>query len=103
VTDSILENLETLPGDSRTLIGFIAYNSSVHFFNLALNCQMMTVTDVDDVFVPCPEGLLVGLKEKEENVRLFLRGINGMFPDHDNGNCLGSAVAVGQKLLVSLF
>jgi protein transport protein SEC24 len=31
-TEQILVNLEQIPGDSRTQIGFIAYDSSVRFF-----------------------------------------------------------------------
>lgn len=33
--DILLEELDKLPGDGRTQIGFITYNSSVHFYNLA--------------------------------------------------------------------
>ena len=30
----IKENLDKMPGDSRTMIGFITFNSTVHFYNL---------------------------------------------------------------------
>ncbi len=31
---AILDSLDEIPGDSRTLIGFIAFDSKLHFFNL---------------------------------------------------------------------
>lgn len=32
---TIQEQLDSLPGDARTQVGFIAYNSAVHFYNIA--------------------------------------------------------------------
>ena len=34
IADAILQSLDKIPGDSRTLIGFIGFNSCLHFFNL---------------------------------------------------------------------
>lgn len=31
---AILESIDRMPGDSRSLIGFIAFDSKLHFFNL---------------------------------------------------------------------
>ena len=44
------DELDKLPGDSRTMVGFISYNSSVHFYNLSEELstpQMHIVSDVD--------------------------------------------------------
>ena len=30
----LLENLERLPGDARTMVGILTYDSSLHFYNL---------------------------------------------------------------------
>ena len=30
----LLENLERLPGDARTMVGVLTYDSSLHFYNL---------------------------------------------------------------------
>lgn len=35
LAQSILSSLDMIPGDSRTLIGFIGFNSKVHFFNFS--------------------------------------------------------------------
>ena len=48
--ETLLDVLDKIPGDSRTMIGFIAYDSAVHFFNLAEGLsqpQMLTVSDVE--------------------------------------------------------
>lgn len=48
------EELEKIPGDSRTLIGFITYNSSVHFYNLSEDLstpQIHIVSDVDGEYI----------------------------------------------------
>ena len=51
--ETLLDVLDKIPGDSRTQIGFIAYDSAVHFFNLAENLsqpQMLTVGDIDGLY-----------------------------------------------------
>ena len=30
----LLENLAKLPGDARTMVGFLTYDSTLHFYNL---------------------------------------------------------------------
>lgn len=50
----LADELDKLPGDSRALIGFISYNSSVHFYNLSDDLstpQMHVVSDVDGMSV----------------------------------------------------
>jgi protein transport protein SEC24 len=47
---TILEQLDNLPGDARAQVGFIAFNSAVHFYNIAENFNQpheITVLDVD--------------------------------------------------------
>ncbi|KAK2519892.1 Sec24b [Columba guinea] len=66
---SLLENLDKLPGDSRTRIGFITFDSTVQFYNLQEGLsqpQMLIVSDIDDIFLPTPDSLLVNLHESKE-------------------------------------
>ena len=47
---TISEQLNNLPGDARTQVGFVAYNSAVHFFNIAEGFNQpheITVLDID--------------------------------------------------------
>ena len=30
----LLENLSKLPGDARTMVGFLTYDNTLHFYNL---------------------------------------------------------------------
>lgn len=54
VCDTIMEQLERLPGDTRKQVGFIAYNSAVHFYNIAETFNQpheVTVLDLDGKFI----------------------------------------------------
>ena len=47
---TLLDELDRIPGDGRTKIGFITFDSSLHFYNLAEGLsqpQMLVVSDVD--------------------------------------------------------
>ncbi|KAG1666370.1 hypothetical protein FOA52_007908 [Chlamydomonas sp. UWO 241] len=63
---AIKASLDGLPGDERTRIGIISFDSSIHFYNLrasSTTAQMLVVTEVDEPFVPLPDDLLVPLRE----------------------------------------
>ncbi|MEQ2200418.1 hypothetical protein XENOCAPTIV_028994, partial [Xenoophorus captivus] len=70
--ESLLENLDKLPGDARTRVGFLTFDSTVHFYNLQEGLsqpQMLVVSDIDDVFIPSHDSLMVNLKESKEGVQ----------------------------------
>ncbi|GFZ13594.1 Sec23/Sec24 protein transport family protein [Actinidia rufa] len=46
--------------------------------------QMMVVTDLDDIFVPLPDDLLVNLSESRSVVDVFLDSLPSMFQDNVN-------------------
>ncbi|KAJ9581283.1 hypothetical protein L9F63_023555 [Diploptera punctata] len=101
--DILLEELDKLPGDGRTQIGFITYDSCVHFYNLAEGLsqpQQMIVVDTDDVFLPCPDNLLVNLSESRELVKDLLNQIPTKFLNsHDTNSTLGAALQAAYKLM----
>ena len=115
VTEVLLERLEQLPGDQRTQIGFVSYNSSVHFYNLAEGLsqpQMLVVSDLDDVFLPTPDSLLVNLKDSMELVTDLLQNLPNMFAvtgekgsptNTDSQSALGAALQVGIDQIYILF
>lgn len=54
VCDSLMEHLEKLPGDARTQVGFIAFNSAVHFYSIAEGYNRpheITILDIDGTFL----------------------------------------------------
>jgi len=66
---TLLHTLDRLPGGERTQIGLITYDSSLQFYNLAAaSPTMLTVAEVDEVFLPLPEDLLVNVHERKEQL-----------------------------------
>ncbi|XP_011181486.2 protein transport protein Sec24A isoform X2 [Zeugodacus cucurbitae] len=100
---TLSKHLDEMPGDARTQIGFIAYNSHVHFYSMAEGYNQpheLTLLDVDDPFLPRPDNLLVNLKECKELVKDLLKQLPKRFADtHDPGSALGSALQVAYKLM----
>ncbi|KAE8713710.1 Protein transport protein Sec24-like [Hibiscus syriacus] len=101
VAQTIRSCLDELPGFPRTQIGFITYDSTIHFYNMKAN--------LDDIFVPLPDDLLVNLSESRNVVETFLDSLPSMFQDNVNvesafGPALKAAFMVmsqlGGKLLI---
>ncbi|XP_064834895.1 protein transport protein Sec24A-like isoform X2 [Oncorhynchus masou masou] len=103
VCQSLLENINALPGDSRTKIGFITFDSTIHFYNLQEGLaqpQMLVVSDIEDIFLPTPDSLLVNLNECKELVQDLLRSLPQMFGKTMETQCaLGPALQAAFKLL----
>ncbi|XP_023962608.1 protein transport protein Sec24B isoform X2 [Chrysemys picta bellii] len=103
VCQSLLENLDKLPGDSRTRIGFITFDSTVQFYNLQEGLsqpQMLIVSDIDDVFLPTPDSLLVNLHESKELIKDLLNALPTMFINtRETHSALGPALQAAFKLM----
>ncbi|XP_011021713.1 PREDICTED: protein transport protein Sec24-like At3g07100 [Populus euphratica] len=112
VAQTIKSCLDELPGFPRTQVGFITFDSTIHFYNMKSSLtqpQMMVVSDLDDIFVPLPDDLLVNLSESRLVVDAFLDSLPSMFQDNVNmESALGPAVKaafmvmsqLGGKLLI---
>ncbi|MFQ6656497.1 hypothetical protein Gotur_026577 [Gossypium turneri] len=112
VAQTIRSCLDELPGFPRTQIGFITFDRTIHFYNMKSSLtqpQMMVVSDLDDIFVPLPDDLLVNLSESRNVVETFLDSLPSMFQDNVNvesafGSALKAAFMVmgklGGKLLI---
>ncbi|KAL2351648.1 transport protein-like protein SEC24 [Cryomyces antarcticus] len=103
----ILESLDRIPNaDRRTRLGFMAVDSSLHYFSIPRDgsgsgeSRMLVVSDLDEPFLPTPEDLLVNLAECKENIETFLSKLQSMFQNTQNGgSCMGSALRAGHKLI----
>jgi len=107
----ILESLDRIPNASgRTRIGFIAVDSSLHYFSIPRDnkenptetreASMLVVSDLDEPFLPTPEDLLVTLAESRRNTENFLNKLQSMFQNTtNNGSCMGAALRAGHKLI----
>lgn len=103
VCETIMDHLDKLPGDTRKQIGFIAYNSAVHFYNMAENFNQpheVTVLDLEDIFLPYPDGLMVNLKSMKDLIKDLLNQLPKRFENqHDPHSSLGAALQAAYKLL----
>ncbi|CAD5220590.1 unnamed protein product [Bursaphelenchus okinawaensis] len=106
MSEQLALNLDRLPGDDRTMVGFLAFDASLHFFEFFSSSQaprQLIVTDIDSSFLPVPSGLLVNLKEYRETIRAFVNRIPQIFDEpttRENG--LGTAVEIAQKMLLQM-
>ncbi|XP_042354800.1 protein transport protein Sec24A isoform X2 [Plectropomus leopardus] len=100
---SLLDNINSLPGDSRTKVGFITFDSTIHFYNLQEGLsqpQMLIVSDIEDIFLPTPDSLLVNLNECKELVQDLLKSLPTLFQKTmETQSALGSALQAAFKLL----
>nr|XP_046265894.1 protein transport protein Sec24A isoform X2 [Scatophagus argus] len=100
---SLLDNINSLPGDSRTKVGFITFDSTIHFYNLQEGLsqpQMLIVSDIEDIFLPTPDSLLVNLNECKELVQDLLKSLPNLFEKTmETQSALGSALQAAFKLL----
>ncbi|KAK6620910.1 hypothetical protein RUM43_011209 [Polyplax serrata] len=99
----LLDELDNIPGDSRTQIGFILFDSTIHFFSIAENYNQaheMIVTDIDDVFLPTPDSLLVNLNENRQLIRDLLHELPKKYAESfDTDSALGPALQAAYKLM----
>lgn len=103
----IKESLDRIPNaDRRTRLGFIAVDSSLHYFTIprdgseSSDPNMLVVSDLDEPFLPIPGDLLVTLSECRENIEVFLDKLQEMFQNTQNsGSAMGSALRAGHKLI----
>jgi protein transport protein SEC24 len=64
---------------------------------------MLVVGDLDDVFLPKPNDILVNLVEAKAGIENLLSRLNDMFHDtHNTGNALGAGLQAAFKLIVRL-
>ncbi|RWS26977.1 hypothetical protein B4U80_00758, partial [Leptotrombidium deliense] len=112
VAKTILDCLRQIPGDSRTLVGFIGFDSKLHFFNLGDKQPLhLVMPDIQDVFLPSSENLLVNLQAKMSLIEEFLSETLPKFPFVDNvhnpgvvdsGSALGPALTAAYKVISSI-
>lgn len=106
VAHTLRAALPSLPGDDRTQVSLICYDSAVHFFNLGAGLsvpQMVTVADIADVFLPLPDDLLVNLSESKELVDALLERLPAMFAGTQVlDSALGPALKASHQLMQHL-
>ncbi|UYV68465.1 SEC24B [Cordylochernes scorpioides] len=101
--DTLAKNLDHLPGDSRTQVGFITFNNVLHFYDLGeehSQPQVLVVSDLEEVYLPRPDGLLVNLHESRSLVLQLLELLPALYARGvESGSCLGPALQAAYKLM----
>merc|ERR1719402_1691887 len=101
--DTLMDELDKLPGDGRTQVGFITYHRTLQFYQLAEGATQATqliVGDVDDVFLPSPSDLLANLSNCREQVVNMLTDLPELFNgSQETENCLGAALQAAYKMV----
>ena len=110
--DAIKESLDDMASHPRTQIGFLTFDSSIHFYNLKSTLaapQMMVVSDTTETVLPhITDDLLVSLEESRGMVDMLLDSLPSMFSNSQiTSSCTGPALlsaevisSLGGKLLL---
>ncbi|KAF7262543.1 hypothetical protein EG68_00236 [Paragonimus skrjabini miyazakii] len=101
VCERLAASLKRIPGDSRRQIGFITFDSAVHFYKLCGDAmRVMICPDLEEPFLPDYEGLINRIEDSSEALQDFLLRLPDSFASTtDLGNCLGSTLQIGLKLI----
>lgn len=103
---ALLESLDAMPNvDHRTKVSVICYDARLHFFRIAPGSSepdMLVVGDVNDVFLPQPNDLLVNLAESRAGLETLLTQLPNMFQNNTMpGAALGAALQAANKLIAT--
>merc|ERR1712168_28203 len=101
----ILKNLpvDTAAGftETKMKVGFMTYDSKINFYNCnsaLAQPQQMTVGDVEDMFVPMAEGLMVDVEKSEAVIDSLMEQIPGMFSEtRETETMLGPVLQAGKE------
>ncbi|KAK0567842.1 COPII subunit [Tilletia horrida] len=101
---TLLESLDRLPNeDNRTKVAIIGVDTSLHFFCLppgSTDAEMLVVSDLDDIFLPKPNDLLVNLTEARAGIESLLGRFADMFKETSVvGSAMGAALQAAFKMI----
>merc|ERR1719365_279096 len=87
--------------ETKMKVGFMTYDSKINFYNCnaaLAQPQQMTVGDVEDMFVPMAEGLMVDVKQSEAVIDSLLQSIPAMFSEtRETETILGPVIQAGKE------
>lgn len=87
-------------------MGIVSYDSAVHFYNMKQNLKqphMIVINDLDDIFLPIPDELLINLSESKDMLLNLLDSFNNMFANQESqGCCLSKAIIAAVKVFKHL-
>lgn len=108
VARTILESLDRIPNRNKTArISVIGVDSNLYYFRfkegLEEGPEMLVVSDLDEPFLPSPEGLLINLDENRKSIEKLLLDFPSYFEGSANKHfALGPALRSGHKMISSI-
>lgn len=108
VARTILESLDRIPNKNKTArISIIGVDSNLYYFRFKEGLQdgpdILVVSDLDEPFLPSPEGLLVNLEENRKAIENLLLVLPSYFEHSANKHfALGPALRSGHKMISSI-
>uniref|UniRef100_A0A0K2V6C3 Protein transport protein Sec24Clike [Apis florea] n=1 Tax=Lepeophtheirus salmonis TaxID=72036 RepID=A0A0K2V6C3_LEPSM len=106
VCQNMKELLKTLPTDihcdkDKMKVGFMAYDNKINFYNIKgvlTQPQQMTVSDVNDMFVPLVDGFMVDIKDAESVINSLMEQIPVLFGEtRETETMLGPVIQAGKE------
>ena len=103
----VRNSIDSMPNEGRTRVGIVTFSSSVQFYTMKpgedAEPSIHIVSDISDVFLPTPNGILVQLSECRP---CFERTLEMIAKSHQPTNeaasapsCLGAALKGAQKAM----
>lgn len=108
VARTILESLDRIPNRNKTArISIIGVDSNLYYFRFKEGLEdgpdMLVVSDLDEPFLPSPEGLLINLEENRKAIEKLLLDFPFYFEGTANNHfALGPALRSGHKMISSI-
>lgn len=103
--ETILANIEKIPGLPRTRFGLVTYSDKLHFYDFnGETPKMFVCSDVENPYLPFPaEDLICSLEESKQCIIQLLTDLPNYFNNENlnDNNCMGAAVQACWELLES--
>jgi len=109
MAQAVADSLDDIPSDARSSIGFIAFDSNIHFFSFTGTQVVHYLNpDMSTIIIPCSnDGILANMTSKREMILDFLTQTLPTFPFGDRSpqsisdtrSALGPAVQVAAKII----
>ncbi|ESN99520.1 hypothetical protein HELRODRAFT_101510 [Helobdella robusta] len=100
---SVIEKLESLKTHDNVMVGVMTFHTSVHLYNIHHRYTKPIVyklPDLENLFIPAPDGLLVNLKTSQSLFVDLLTNLPSMHKDNKEiGSCLGPALKLAYEIL----
>eukprot|EP00002_Diphylleia_rotans_P002347 TRINITY_DN114_c0_g1_i2.p1 TRINITY_DN114_c0_g1~~TRINITY_DN114_c0_g1_i2.p1 ORF type:complete len:810 (-),score=160.55 TRINITY_DN114_c0_g1_i2:379-2808(-) len=103
VCQTIRNILDEIPGGRRAQIGFLTFDTTLHFYNIAANSttpKMIVSNELDQIHIPIPSGLLVELHSSRTLIEQLLDSLPKTFASTTRmDSALGAAINAAFKIM----